>query len=143
MSLAGRKCKCVLAETDGEAARCLKNQQKKLVQAEAPSPAPQTPPPHPAPSRKIFTTQSQRATSSPSISLQTMLRSDTAGLLLSRNTLHTQARAHGHTRTHTHKRERESERKKKRLQIHRCAATVKNSLRIISLRRQEFGRCDL
>lgn len=39
------------------------------------------------PLRKIFRTQSHWATSPPSVSLQTMLRFDTAGLLLSRHTL--------------------------------------------------------
>lgn len=39
------------------------------------------------PLRKIFRTQSHWATSPPSVSLRTMLRFDTAGLLLSRHTL--------------------------------------------------------
>lgn len=57
----------------------------------------------PPPLGKIFRTQSQRATSSPSTFLQTTLCSDTAALLLSRHTLHAQACAHTHRHTHTKK----------------------------------------
>lgn len=73
---------------------------------------------------KIFRTESHWATSFPSVFLQTMLGFNTVGLLLSRNTL-------------------QKIKTSKRLQIHHCAATVKNSLRIISLCRQEFRRFDL
>lgn len=77
------------------------------------------------PLRKIFRTESHWATSLPSVPFKPCWAFDTVGLLLSRNTL------------------QKNKKLSKRLQIHHCAATVKNSLRIISLCRQEFRRFDL